>query len=100
MSQYDAAAAPMYQAFQATPDTAPFAHVPAKISLTDRNDPAAPGSQASLRMHMEEADLAPDLELNEIIWKSIRGADSHMPPPVRSAWVHPRAKADADDDDQ
>ncbi len=102
MSQYDAAAAPMYQAFQATPDSAPFTHLPPKISLTDKNDAAAPGSQASLRMNMEEADLAPDLELNEIIWKSIRGADSPMPPPVRSAWVRPRQKgaADADDDDQ
>jgi YVTN family beta-propeller protein len=97
MSQYDAAAAPMYQAFQPTPDTAAFTHLPARISLTDKNDVTAPGSQASLRMHMEEADLAPDLELNEIIWKSIRGANAQMPPPVRSAFVRPRANGDDDD---
>ncbi len=31
--------------------------------------------------------IFPDVELNEIIWKSIKGKDSKMPPPVRSAFV-------------
>ena len=43
MSQYDAAAAPMYNAFQPTPDTAPYTHLPARISLDERNDWASPG---------------------------------------------------------
>jgi YVTN family beta-propeller protein len=98
MSQYDAAAAPMYGAFTPTPTSTPFTHVDPRISLTERNEPTAPGSQASLRMDMHEADLAPDLELNEIIWKSIRGADSQMPPPVRTAFIRPRANGDDDDD--
>jgi hypothetical protein len=29
----------------------------------------------------------PDVEFNEIIWKAIRGANSAMPAPVRSAFV-------------
>jgi YVTN family beta-propeller protein len=99
MSQYDAAAAPMYGAFTPTPDATPYKHLDAKVSLTDKNEPTAPGAQASLRMNMEEADLAPDLELNEIIWKSIRGADAQMPPPVRSAFIHRRADADDDEDE-
>src|SRR5262249_30255799 len=60
MSQYDAAAAPMYGAFTPTPDATPYKRLEARISLTEKNDPAAPGSQASLRMNMQEADLAPD----------------------------------------
>jgi hypothetical protein len=97
MSQYDAAAAPMYGAFQPTPDAAPYTHLAPRVSLTDKNDVTAPGSQASLRMNMREADLAPDRELNEIIWKSIRGADSPMPPAVRAAFVRPRMNADDDE---
>jgi len=38
-------------------------------------------------MNFTEADLTPELELNEIIWKSVRGRDSQMPPPVRTAFV-------------
>jgi YVTN family beta-propeller protein len=99
MSQYDAAATPMYNAFTPTPTATPYKHLEAQVSLTEKNEPTAPGSQASLRMNMQEADLAPDLELNEIIWKSIRGADSQMPPPVRSAFIRPRANGDEDEDE-
>ena len=40
-------------------------------------------------MNLEEADQAPDLELNEIVWKAVRGRDAVMPPPVRAAFVRP-----------
>lgn len=97
MSQYDAAATPMYNAFQNTPALAPFTHLPARISLTEKNDWTSYGAQASLEMNLDEADLAPELELNEILWKAIRGADSPMPPPRRAAFVRPIA-GDEDDD--
>jgi hypothetical protein len=48
-------------------------------------------------MNLEEADQAPDLELNEIIWKAVRGADSVMPPPVRAAFVRPLAEDGEDE---
>jgi YVTN family beta-propeller protein len=97
MSQYDAAATPMYNAFQNTPVLAPFTHRPARIPLTEVNDWTSYGAQASLEMNLEEADLAPELELNEILWKSIRGADSPMPPPRRAGFIRPIA--DEDDED-
>jgi YVTN family beta-propeller protein len=89
MSQYDAAATPMYGAFQAESVLTAFKKREARISLDEKNEPNAPGAAASLRMNLEEADRAPDLELNEIIWKAIRGAGSTMPPPVRAAFVRP-----------
>jgi hypothetical protein len=49
-------------------------------------------------MDLETADVAPERELNEIIWRSVRGAHSVMPPAVRSAFV--RRVADGDDDDR
>ena len=40
-----------------------------------------------MAMNFLEADLTPELELNEILWMSVRGADSKMPPPVRSGFI-------------
>jgi hypothetical protein len=41
-----------------------------------------------MRMNFEEADMAPELELNQIIWKAVRGPGSVMPPPVRAGFIH------------
>ena len=99
MSQYDAAATPAFAAFAAKPDPAPYAVRAARVPLDETNRPDALGAQASLRMNLIEADLAPERELNEIVWKSIRGKDSPMPPPVRAAFVKPIAEADDDEAD-
>jgi DNA-binding beta-propeller fold protein YncE len=87
MSQYDAAATPMFNAFQATAVLTGYTVRPARVPIDERNDPRAPGAQASLAMDFSEVDRAPELELNEIIWKSIRGANAMMPPPRRAAFV-------------
>jgi hypothetical protein len=98
MSQYDAAATPMYNAFQATPVLTPYTLRPARIDVKEMNAANAWGAEASARMYLAEADLAPELELNEILWKSVRGADSQMPPPVRTAFI--RGIPGDDDDDE
>jgi DNA-binding beta-propeller fold protein YncE len=97
MSQYDAAATPMYEAFQAAPSLAPFVHVAPRTPIDEKNGPLAPGAQASLLMDFSEPDLAPELDLNEIIWRSVRGTHSTMPPIVRSAWIRKAALAEDDD---
>jgi len=95
MSQYDAAATPMYSAFQATPVPAPFVHVNNRVPLDEKNDWSAWGAQESIGMNLAEADRAPERLLNEILWRSVKGSNSTMPPIVRSAFV--RQSADADD---
>jgi DNA-binding beta-propeller fold protein YncE len=101
LSQLDAAAAPMYRAFQAKPDLTPYTLRPARHPLDEKNAPNAPGTAASLAMNLdEEADLAPDLELNEILWQSVHGAGSVMPPPVHAAFVRPVAEAEEEDEDE
>jgi DNA-binding beta-propeller fold protein YncE len=89
MSQYDAAATPLYSAFQATPNPAAFEARPARIALNERNPPTGPGAKESMAMNLDEADRAPDLLLNEIIWHSVKGPDVPMPPPRRTAFVRP-----------
>jgi len=97
MSQYDAAATPMFNSFTDTADLTKFSHRPARIDLNERNQPDAPGASRSAEFDFSKEDTLPDIEFNEIIWKSVRGADSIMPAPVRSAFVR---ELDVDDDDE
>ena len=48
-------------------------------------------------MNFAKEDAADDLLLNEIIWRSVRGAESPMPAPKRAAFVLSSAKEDDDD---
>lgn len=98
MSQCDAAATPMFGAFRTKSDLRPYAHRKPKVSLDETNRSDAWGSKASVEMNLEEADRAPDLLLNEIVWRSVRGGDSPMPPPVRAVWVRPLEEDDEDPD--
>ena len=97
MSQCDASATPMYRAFQSKPDLAPYRRREARVPTDEMNDPASPDAAASLLMNLDEADRVPDIAANEILWRSVRGQDCPMPPPVRAAFVRPSAPPDADD---
>ncbi len=91
MTQFDAAARPMAGAFASTPGLAPYACRPARVDLDARNARDAVGAEVSMKLDLDEAeDRADDLVFNEVIWKAVKGKDSPMPPPVRSAFVLPR----------
>lgn len=95
LSQYDAAAVPMVLAFQNEPDMTPYTTLPNRIPLDSLNAPNAFGAELSLRMNLEELDAAPEELLNEIIWKSVKGAASVMPRPhTTRKWI------DLDDDEK
>jgi len=88
MSQYDASAAPMYSVFQNIPDLTPYHHQEAKISIQEKNASSAFGAKESMAMNLEDPDRIPMRLMNEILWKSVMGASSPMPPPVRAAFIH------------
>jgi len=91
MTQFDAAARPMAGAFASAPGLAPYACRPARVDLDARNARDAVGAEVSMKLDLDEAeDRADDLVFNEVIWKAVKGKDSPMPPPVRSAFVLPR----------
>jgi hypothetical protein len=99
MSQFDAAATPMRASFQAAPDLTPYNARPASANLEERNTKVAWGAKASQRMNFTKEDAADDLQLNEIIWKSVRGPNSTLPAPRRAAFVFTsKKKVDKDDD--
>jgi len=99
MSQFDAAAIPMFHSFTSKPDFTPYRLRPAQVDLSARNRPNAPGARRSAKMDFSKEDAADDLALNEVIWKFVKGEDSVMPPPRRAAFVFNHAHGDEDDDD-
>jgi YVTN family beta-propeller protein len=85
LSQYDAAASPMFASFTDAADSTPYAHVPARIDLNAVNTATAYGAERSSRMDFSEYDKVDDFALNEILWRSIKGEDAPLPPAVRRA---------------
>jgi hypothetical protein len=94
MSQFDAAAVPMFNSFQPEPDLKPYEALPANVDLRATNKATAWGG--NIRMNFAKEDAVDDLLLSEVIWRSVRGADAPMPTPVRAAFVRVRAKNDDD----
>jgi DNA-binding beta-propeller fold protein YncE len=92
MSQFDAAATPMYASFMAKPDLTPYTHARPGVDLNEKNKRDAPGAELSMTFDLEKEDEADDLLLNEVIWKSVRGANSRMPAPVRAGFFVPKVK--------
>jgi len=90
MSQYDAGALPMYNAFRSKPVTRPYNCRPVPEELRSvRNTPDAWGADLSAKLNFEKEDAADDILFNEIIWRAVKGASSKMPAPVRAAFVFP-----------
>ncbi|MCA8969696.1 MAG: phosphoesterase [Planctomycetes bacterium] len=87
MSQFDAAARPMFDVFTGTPDLTPYTGLAATWPLDEKNEKTAWGGSLSERMNLAREDAADDLLLNEVIWKSVHGPASIMPMPRRAAFV-------------
>jgi YVTN family beta-propeller protein len=95
MSQYDAAAYPMVECFTDRPDLAPHVELRPSYRLDELNGKTAYGAEESMVMDFSREDATPEIRLNEIIWKSIRGERSEMPRPV-----HHRSAAHEDEEEE
>src|SRR3989454_110607 len=84
LSQYDAAATPLWSAFTSHSEAAPFVHLPSRWPLDERN-PTAFRSRIPDR-DLARADAADEAELNREIWESVHPG-SPPPPPRRSLVV-------------
>ncbi|MNK97319.1 hypothetical protein D3C87_1176440 [compost metagenome] len=98
MSQYDAGAMPLYECFTAKPDFTPYNVLQPLIDLDTRNVAVNESSRRSEFFNFAKEDSAPDLDLNEVVWKSVKGEHSVMPAPKRSAFVILEKKKKDDDD--
>lgn len=88
LTQYDELATPLYPVFTTTPTLTAYAHEAARVDLLARNPAAGEGAQRSARLDWSDYDLVDFDELNDILWKSFKGAQP-LPAPVRSALLGP-----------
>jgi hypothetical protein len=92
LSQHDAGATPMANAFADVPDLAPYVHRETKIPFYEMNPDGAPMQEAANTWDFSKEDAAPELALNEAVWKSVRGKDAAMPAPVNASFVRLRER--------
>lgn len=98
MSQYDAGAVPLFECFTSKPDFTPYTLTRPLIDLDTRNVAVNESSRRSELFNFAKEDAVPDLDLNEVVWKSVKGEHSVMPAPKRSAFVILEKKKKDDDD--
>jgi YVTN family beta-propeller protein len=82
MSQYDAAAMPMYASFGTEAKITPFDVIQPKIDVNVKNTKASYGAEESSKMDFSDVDRAPMHALNAIIWRSVKGPDAAVPTPI------------------
>ena len=93
LTQYDAAARPMFNSFTDKADLTPYKSDLAKIDLEAKNTKMAYGAERSSKLDFSDYDLADDFELNEILWRSVKGPDAPVPATVRRAIANRPAEA-------
>jgi YVTN family beta-propeller protein len=85
MTQYDAAATPMWRAFTNKPDFSTFSHLKSNVNLGEVNSSKTAVAKLSEQFDWSKEDKVPDLIMNEILWQGIKGTPA--PSPVRAAFV-------------
>jgi YVTN family beta-propeller protein len=97
MSQFDAAATPMLNAFTDEPDARPYLTSVTKQSLNELNGQDAFRAKDSLALNLDkEADRMDEQAFNEILWGAIKGPDTPMPKP-KHAYFRPVPWLEEDD---
>ncbi len=87
MSQYDAAATPLWRCFTSTPDYSEFNHLPVTVDLNEINTVVNELSQKSETFNFLKEDAVPDDEFNEVLWKGLKGINNPLPAPKRAAFI-------------
>ena len=98
MSQYDAAATPMWRSFSNTVNSKPFTSIIPKINLNEKNTAMNEWQRRSEKFDLTKEDAVPDLEFNVVLWHGLKGSDIPFPGPKRAAFFKPVKKGDKDDD--
>jgi len=98
MSQYDAAATPMWRSFSSTPDLTSFTSLPANIDLNEKNTAVNKWQQRSEAFNLKKEDAVPDLEFNIVLWHGLKGDEIPFPGPKRAAFVKLNKEKEDDDD--
>jgi len=85
MTQYDAAAMPMWRCFTANPDFSVYHCLPSNINLNDKNTKQTEAARLSETFDFSGEDKIPEVMFNEALWLGLK--DKHAPAPKRAAFV-------------
>ena len=96
MSQYDAAAIPMWRSLNMTSEHLPFVAKTCLVDLDEKNTAENIWQQKSEKFDFTREDRVNDAEFNEVIWKAVKGIDSQCPPAVHAAFFIPDNKKEED----
>jgi hypothetical protein len=97
MSQYDAAATPMWRCFSNTPTPFNYKAILPSYNLLEKNTAYNEWQKKSEKLNFVKEDANNDLEFSKILWHAIKGNDIPFPAPRRAAFIIPSA-SDKDDD--
>ena len=97
MTQYDAAAVPMWRCFDTEAKPFAFKAHPANVDLNERNVAVNKWQKQSEKFNLAKEDAVPDLQFNEVLWHAIKG-ETPFPGAKRSAFVRKNNKEEDDDD--
>jgi YVTN family beta-propeller protein len=98
MTQYDAAAIPMWRSFTANADTSPFTALPESINLNDLNPRKGKLAAMAHGLDFSKEDAQPDAIMNAMLWKAVKGENAIVPAPRRAAFIKGTPGKDRDDD--
>lgn len=96
MSQYDAAAEPLWRCFDTASIHPSFISIEAQTDLFEKNQLHNAWQKKSESFNFSKEDMVKDKELNEVIWVACRGTSKPCPPSVHAAFVKVK-ETDKDD---
>jgi len=96
MSQYDAAATPIWNSFMPTFNTLPYVAKNTTIDINEKNTVYNELMKKSDKFNLQKEDEIPETVFNEVLWKAIKGS-APMPSPRHSGFVQPISSGDKDD---
>jgi YVTN family beta-propeller protein len=100
MSQYDAAATPMWRCFQPTPNNFVFNTKTAQYDITEKNTVKSAWQQKSETFNFAKEDAVSDRVFTEVIWKAVRGLDATVPAPKRAAFLKITKEEEEEEEDE
>ncbi len=96
MSQYDAAATPMWRLFSSKANATGFTVQKNLVNLEEKNTAINEWQKRSEKFDFVKEDAVPDLEFNMVLWHGLKGDQEPFPGPKRAAFYKANKAVDKD----
>ena len=97
MSQYDAAATPLWRCFEKTSNLTGFTHKPLRYDINEKNTAHTAMQRKSELFNFKKEDSINDQDFTEVLWKGLKGENAVVPAPKRAAFIKVNPKVEIDD---